>query len=349
MVRRIAVLGTLLAVACVGERRPIVLDVRTDLPTGLRDYVEETFEAAYTDIDVRFSDGTASEVLEELRAAVGDGAELAGEPFDVWWGADVAVLHAATEADLLTPYRPSWVERPSLVEAPGLEEATVQDAWHPLLITPWVIAFSRDDLELSRAPTDWNDLRHFRWVDEIEVLDPQRSEAGLWFMTSMLAYHERETEVEAGFDWLIALDQQVETYAGSVAAAVRALEAGRSRLALLPQADVELARADEAPWLYYRVPESGPPVLARGVAVVAGTGERESAQLFVEYLGTQDIVTAAKLETRWQPAFGDADPARVPMDFELAQSWRPYPLDVDRIQREGAGWLDRWEREVRAR
>lgn len=346
MVRGIALLGTLLAVACVGERRPIVLDVRTDLPAGLRDYVEETFETAYADIDVRFTEGTVREALEELRGPAGDGAEVSGEsgaPFDVWWGADVWTLHAAARADLLEPYRPSWVDEP------GLMMASDQDLWHALMITPWVIAFSRDDLELARAPTDWNDLRHFRWVDEIEVLDPQRSEAGSWFVTSMLAHHERETEVQAGFDWLIALDGQVDTYSGSVADAVRALGAGRSRLAVLPQADVESARADEAPWLYYRVPESGSPVLARGVAVVAGTGERESAQLFVEHLGAQDIVTAAKLETRWQPAFGDADPARVPMDFELAQMLRPYPLDVDRTQRDGAGWLDRWEREVRGR
>ena len=69
----------------------------------------------------------------------------------------------------------------------------------------------------------------------------------------------------------------------------------------------------------------------------------------VEHLGTRDVVTAAKLETRWEPAFGDVDRDRIPLDFELAQSWTPYPLAVDRIGREGAAWLERWEREVRGR
>ena len=344
--RRTAFLGAILAAACGGESRPIVLDVRTDLPEELRDYVEETFEVAYTDVDVRVTEGSASDLLEELRAAAGDRigppAE-SGALFDVWWGADVSILHSAGEADLLLPYRPSWVDEP------GPLTLGSQEAWHTLMITPWVIAFSRDDLELARAPTDWTDLRHFRWVEEIEVLDPQRSEAGSSFVTSMLAYHERETELQAGFDWLAALDGQVDTYAGSVVEAVRALGAGRSRLAVLPRANAEAARADEAPWLYYRIPESGSPVLARGVALVAGTAVRESAQAFVEHLGTRDVVTAAKLEMRWQPAFGNVDRDRIPLDFELAQSWTPFPLAVDRTGREGAAWLERWEREVRGR
>lgn len=342
MAPRVSVLGVLLALACGGESRPIVLDVRTDLPENLRDYVEENFEALHADIDVRFSVGGAQEGLDRLRAEIVDGS-APDAPFDVWWGADVMTLSVAASAGLLAPYRPSW--------ASGDGRAAVgrDDSWYPLSITPWVIAFDRDDLQLSRAPTDWNDLRHFRWADEIEMLDPQRTEPGALFVASMLAYHERQSEVQAGFDWLSALDGQVETYAGSIPEALQALRSGGSRLAILPRSDVEAERASEAPSLHYRIPESGTPVLARGVALISGTRERESAEAFVEYLGSREVGTATKLETRWQPAFGGVDSTRIPDDFELMDPWTPHEPALDRIQSEGAGWIERWDREVRGR
>ena len=118
---------------------------------------------------------------------------------------------------------------------------------------------------------------------------------------------------------------------------------------LIPRADAEATRFDGASWLHYRLPESGTPVLARGVAVIAGVEHRARAEALVDHLGSLDVRTMAKLETRWQPAYGDVDEIRVPLGFELEQSWRPYELAADHIERERAGWLDRWERHVRGR
>jgi len=328
---------TLLLGACGDGDRSVTLDVRTDLPEALRDYVEESFEAEHLDVDVRFSVGTTDESLAELRTVAGE-----DPPFDVWWGAEAAGLEVAADEERLLPYRPAWVDGVSLVTP------DTSDAWHPLLVTPYVIAFSREDLELTRAPTDWNDLRHFRWSEEIELLDPIRSEAGAWFVLSMLAWYEGEQDLEAGFEWLVTLDDQVEAYAATPSDAVRALGAGTSRLALLPRADAEAARASNASWLYYRLPESGTPILTLGVAAVRG-GDIESAKAFLDHVGTLDVRTTAKLETRWQPAYGEVDTSRLPPDFELGQSWRPYALAVDRIEQERDAWLDRWESEVRGR
>ena len=331
--------AVVLLVGCGRDPRPITLDVRTDLPEALRDYVEESFEAVHLDTDVRFTVESTEASLSELQLSRVDGQP----PFDVWWGADVIGLEVAADADLLAPYRPVWVGEPGLVEPNG------DDAWQALMATPFVIAFSRDDLQLNRAPSDWNDLRHFRWVDDIEVLDPMRSPAGAWMVGSILARHQRESDLDMGFDWLAALDGQVEAYATSSDDALRALESGRSRLALIPRADAEATRFGGASWLHYRLPESGTPVLARGVAVIAGVVHRARAEALVDHLGSLDVRTMAMLETRWQPAYGDVGGSRVPMGFELEQSWRPYELAVDHIERERAGWLDRWERNVRGR
>lgn len=328
----------LFLLACSGESRPITLDVRTDLPEGLRDYVEESFEGTHPDVDVRLTVSTTDESGADVLAGVRGEA-----PFDVWWGAHASGLERVADEGRLLPYSPIWLDEP------GLVMPDTGAAWHPLLITPYVIAFSRDDLPLTRAPTDWNDLRHFRWSEEIEILDPLRSEAGAWFVLSMLARYEAEADTDAGFDWLITLDGQVDSYAVTPGDAVRALEVTASRLAVLPRADAEEARATDAPWLYYRLPESGTPILARGVAVVRGTDEVEAARAFVDHVGALDVRTVSKLQTRWQPAYGDIDASRLPADFELTHPWQPWALAVDRIEGQRDTWLGRWEQEIQRR
>ena len=323
---------------CGGETRPVTLDVRTDLVEELRDYVEESFERAHPEVDVRLTVATTEESTADLLAGVSREA-----PFDVWWGAEAAGLERVADEGRLLPYSPIWLDEPSLV---------IPDtgaAWHPLLIPPYVIAFSRDDLPLTRAPTDWNDLRHFRWSEEIELLDPLRSESGALFLLSMLARYEAEVDTDAGFDWLITLDRQVDSYAATPGDAVRALGVTASRLAVLPRADAEEARATDAPWLYYRLPESGTPILARGVAVVRGTDAVEAARAFVDHVGALDVRTVSKLQTRWQPAYGDVDASRLPADFELTHPWQPWALAVDRIEAQRDIWLDRWEQEIQRR
>ncbi|HCO14294.1 MAG TPA: hypothetical protein DIT46_08910, partial [Gemmatimonadetes bacterium] len=93
--------------ACVQDQASVTLLVRTDLPEVLRDYVEETFEAVHQDIDVRFTVASTETTLAELQAI-----ELQWDPpFDVWWGAHVSGLQAASDAGLLMTYQPRWLGR----------------------------------------------------------------------------------------------------------------------------------------------------------------------------------------------------------------------------------------------
>jgi iron(III) transport system substrate-binding protein len=312
--------------------------VRTTLPDELRSYVEESFEEMNPTVDVVFTDADADASLEELR----EGPNTV--PFDVWWGAPSVALERAADAGLLQAYRPRWLAQP------GVGQPSAEGYWQVVLVTPFVIAFSREDLQLNRAPTDWIDLFHLRWTDEIEMLDPFRNADGSDFMSSMIVQSLRDyDDLDGGFDWLARLDGQVSEYVAAPEEAVRALGSGEARLAILPRADVERARSEDAPWLYYRLPESGTPILALGVGVVAGSAVVDAAHAFVEHLGRMDVATMSKLHTRWQPGHGDVDMDAFPNDFEIDQPWTPYALTVDTLAAEGDAWVDRWEAEVRGR
>jgi iron(III) transport system substrate-binding protein len=316
------------------ERTPLV--VRTTLPSELQDFVEASFEEGHPDVDVRFTEGGPAGSFHELQIA-SDGA-----PFDVWWGAPGTVLERAADAGLLSPYRPSWVAQP------GVGEPNAEDLWQAVLITPFVIALNREHVPLARAPTDWIDLFHFRWAEKVHLPDPTQSDEGAYFVGAMVTEGLRtDGDLERGFDWLDRLDTQVELYVPGSAEAINGLETGLALLSILPRADVESARAAGKDWLYYRMPESGTPMLVRGVAIVRSSEVASAAARFVDHLGRPEVATEAKFYTRWQPAHGGVDMNRFPPDFEIDQAWTPYALAIDTIAAEVDRWVMRWDLEVR--
>lgn len=332
--------GTLLLLVLSGgcaDARETVLTVRTSLPDELLDAVEESFEAAHTTVDVRFTEvGTseADEGLEEL-------GDAEGAPFDVWWGAWGLTLERAASLGLLLPYRPTWVEG---------DDVDAEAAWHPVLLTPFVIAFNREALPIGRVPVDWVDVFHHRWWEEVAALDPERTEAGAYFLGAIIVEALRDDDnLYGGLDWFARLEPQIVRRVQASDDAIRALRTQDALLAILPRADVEAARADDAPWIYYRLPASGTPTLVRGVAIVRGTEVEDAARAFVDHVGSLDVAVEAKRWTRWEPAHVEVTPSRLPPDFEVDLPWTGYPLAVDTLVSELDGWISRWSLEVRGR
>lgn len=325
--------------ACGGGDRTRLL-VRTDLPVELWESVEASFEAVHPDIDVRFSDAPTEGTLEEVLAG--------GADFDVWWGAPARALLRAEASGGLLPSAPSWASNSRDTAAP--EGGAGGAFWHPWLATPLVIAFDRTVVALSDAPSDWVDVFHHAWFDDIRVPDPASTEAGATLVAGMVVEALRDDDdLNRGFDWLARLHDQVDGYVPDSRGAVDALRRGDALLAIMTRADAEIARRSEADWLHYRLPTSGTPEVVRGVGIAAGSTSTEAALAFLDYLGSDDVATAAKLHTHWEPLAGTVDDAGMPPDFELPQNWRGFAPAFDTIAAELDGWVDRWEREVRTR
>lgn len=335
--RRLAA-GALLLVAagCGDAARDETLVVRSSLPKALLDYAEAAFEGQHPAVDVRFVESADAETLEVLRSGRADA--------DVWWGAPAPLLATAADEGLLQPYRASWAAQSDF--GGGDDEGR----WSLSSVSPLVIAFNRERTELARAPRDWVDLFHFRWVGEVVLADPVRNSDSAHFLAAMLVEALRDDEdLGRGFDWLLRLDGAVGEYVADHDQAIRRLSGEGARVAILPRHVAEAARHDRAPWLHYRLPESGSPLLSRGIAIAAGTSRPELARAFVELTGTTDMATEARLRTRWVPVQEELERSRFPPDFELEMPWAGYPLAPDTIASELASWVERWNREVRGR
>jgi iron(III) transport system substrate-binding protein len=307
---RVRVLVLALALVGCGESaRPYTVVVYSSLPEPVLEYVERAFQEAQDSIDLRFVSGDATGAADRLRKSP--------DQADVWWGSPTAV-------DSVTD-------------------------WHTTAVSPFVIAFNREKVPLGRAPTDWIDLFHPRWRDEIVMVDPNVVPEMSHFITGHLAHSVAEDgrDLVDGFDWLLRLDAATGAYVVSVDEAVRRLRMGNGLMTILPRDAAEAARHDGAEWLYYRNPESGSPLTTVGAGVLPGAPEPELARALVAFLTGADVSRQIAALSWWtQP---EGDPTELPPDHFLPGSWTGWPVDRALLRAESEGWLKRWNDEVRDR
>ena len=155
----VVVAAALAAAGCEVGREHLLV-VYTHLDATLVEAVEEGFEAAHPDVDVRMVALSAEDALQRLRA------EKGGSQADVWWGASPQDLEVAAAEDLLQASSPSWAD-----PAPN-DASAVSHAWHTVGASPFVFAFNVEETARSRMPRDWRDLFHPRWAGDVLLPDP---------------------------------------------------------------------------------------------------------------------------------------------------------------------------------
>lgn len=227
--------------------------VRTGLPEDVRDRIEEAFELANPDVDVRFSVNDDASTRAEL-------AEEGVPAFDVWWGG------SSTSMERL------------------VREGRIA-GWTPWAGSPFVFVFDRDRVSLANAPVDWIDVLHHGWADDILVPDPTRSEAGAAFVLGAIAEAARtEGDPYYGTEWLVRVDHQVLRYVADEEEAIRGVRMGSASLAIVSLAAFAAWSGDDET-LHHRRPESRAAYLPRGVALVSGGGAKADAGVrFVSFV-----------------------------------------------------------------
>ena len=102
--------------------------------------------------------------------------------------------------------------------------------------------------------------------------------------------------------------------------------------------------------LGYTFPTSGSPVIDDSIALVKNARNPEAAQAFIDWIGSQEAARLA-LEQAYRL------PARTDMPREELPPWAREALDQlvvaevdwELIEREGAEWMNTWDRTVRGR
>jgi iron(III) transport system substrate-binding protein len=321
--------------ACGDGRTPVV--VYSPHGRDLLQLVEQTYEAAHPEIDVRWLDMGSQEVLDRLRS------ERANPQADVWFGGPATLFARADAVGLLAPFTPEWVA----LLPPTVRRESETHA--PLYLTPTLIVFNREAVSAEEAPSDWNELLEERWRDRIIIRDPLASGTMRTIFGAIVSRAIDETgSATAGFDYLRALDAQTKEYVHSPALMHEKLIRQEGLVSLWELTDILNLIARGAP-LDYRFPRSGAPVIEDSVALVTGAPHRLEAQELIEWLGSDEALTLAAEKASRLPARFDLEQGQLPPWTErIAAELTPMSVDWSRLEQDGAAWMATWDQTIRS-
>jgi len=332
-----ALRASLLALSLLGcgdGREHLTLYSPHDRP--LLTLIEQRFEAAHPDIDLRWLDMGSQEILDRLRF------ENPNPVADVWYGGPTTIFARGVAEGVLEPSHPSWGD---VVDSTGIGP---DGRYWPLYRTPAVIAFNTQRVPPDSAPRDWDDVLEPRWRDEVLIRDPVASGTmrAIWGLILVRSIAQTGDTAQ-GMAWLRRLDGQTRTYALNPAILEQKLARGEGSVTLWDLPDILIAMRKGMPFGYH-FPSSGTVVIDDAIGIVRGTRHRRAAEAFLEFVGSKpiQILTA---ERNWRlPARHDLPLDSVP-DWvaDVERRMVTAPMDWTLLAENGAAWMRYWDQRVR--
>ena len=326
----------MLVAGCARDRRtPIV--VYSPHGRDLLGLVEKTYEAAHPEVDIRWLDMGSQEVYDRIRA------EKANPQCDVWYGGPNTIFARAVKDGLLEAFEPSWAAAiPAQSRHSGFSTG--------LYRTPVAILYNSEAVSQVNAPREWDDLLAPRFAGQVLIRDPIASGTmrAVWGM--VLSRSVAQTgNTDRGFAWLARLDAQTKEYVVNASILCEKVARREGLVTIWDLPDILLEK-QHSPILAFVFPKSGSPVIDDSVGLVKGAKHPSEARALIEWLGSAEAQLLAAEKAYRLPARTDLPEEKLPAwARDVARELVPAKLDWDLIEREGPGWMAKWDREIKGR
>ncbi len=233
------------------------------------------FEAKYPNVTVELvADGTGN-----LLARIA--AESAAPMADVLWGGGADSL--AAYKDYFQAYCPTCID----VLTDGLYDDEYY--WIGESPLPMVFLVNTDMVDEDDIPYTWADLADPKWEGKIAIADPTSSGSAFTQLCTMLMlYGDEADDYQAGWDFVSSLMDNLVIQSGS-SAAHKNVDAGEYPVGItLEKAAVQYDTSPETGHLIMIYPEDGTSAVPDGVAIVKDCPNQELAELFEEFVLSEE-------------------------------------------------------------
>lgn len=332
----ILVTGLLLA-ACSGNEGRQTLVVYSPHGKEMLAHYEKEFEKEYPSIDVRWLDMGSQDAYDRIRT------ERANPQADIWWGAPMITFAKAEAEGLLEAYTPSWSD------AIPVSEKSAGDFWYGTFMTPEVIMYNSRLVSTGEAPADWDELLEPKWKDKIIIRYPLASGTMRAIFGAIIQRELRRTgSVEYGFEWLRRLDANTKSYVADPTQLYLkiAREEGAVSVWNLPDVVIQ-TNVNNYPFGYV-IPTNGTPLITDCIAIVKGTQRRKEAELFYEFVTSQEALIEQATVYYRIPARTDIPADQLP-DWITRLNIKPMEVDWKLLDENEKTWMKRWDSEVKGK
>ncbi len=333
MTRRLVLLIALLGVAgCTADDRAKIT-VYSPHGKEMLTASEKAFEARHPEVDVQWIDMGGQNAYDRIRT------ERQNPQASLWWGGASTAFGKAAREGLLAPYEPSW----SAVVAADARDP--DHHWYGTFLTPEVIAFNSRTLSPAEAPRDWEALLEPQWKDRILIRYPLASSTMRTIFGAMIM---RQPTLEEGYAWLARLDRNTKDYTADPTQLYLRLAREEADVSLWNMPDIYLQTQQYDYPFDYLIPEGGTPVLADGIALVAGGPNLDWARRFYEFVTSDSALVRQAHDYYRIPVRQDLSDERLPAWITKVEI-KPMPMDWERLAAEGAAWMQYWDENIKGR
>jgi len=251
------------------------------------------FEAKYPNVKVEaIADGTSNLVAKIA-------AESANPVADVLWGGGADTLAAYKQ--YFQPYKPTCIDliNPSLVDS--------EYYWIGESPLPMTFIVNTNKVAEADIPTSWADLANWDVAKygKIAIADPASSGSAFTQLCTMVfLFGEEKDEYAAGWDYVNALVEKLEVKSSS-SLAHKDVYAGENAMGITLEKAAIKYTDDFMKNIY---PTDGTSAVPDGVAIVKDCPNLELAQLFVEYVLSEECQTAQNSDWGRRPIRSDVAP-----------------------------------------
>ena len=323
-----AAIGVISATAAQAEKVVIYSPHGDEIMTSVADRF-----TAQTGIDVEYLSLGGGELVDRVRA------ESANPVADVLYGNPSSVFMELNSEGLLASFTPSW--------AGDLDPyfRAENDSWFGTIQTPVVLFYNDQMLSAEEAPTDWFELTDSRFADEIIIRSTTSAASRALHAALAYQFDKNGTLETQGWDFFGGLDANIKRYVPDSGLMFQAIGRQEGAVGFWTLSGVIQNRDTNNLPLTIVNAESGSPVLADAIAIVAGAKNRDAAEQFVEFAGGVANQIALANEFNRMPTL-DAALADAPAwmsEFEYAI------MDVDwgRLAEKQSEWIQYIEDQIR--
>ena len=331
----------LLLAACGDDGRTPVMVYSPHGPEILARF-EKLFEEAHPDVDVQTFNMSSGDCLSRLRA------EAKNPRADVFWGATAPMHALAAEADLLQPYRPTWLDT--------VDERlrTGDDRYQSQFVMLQVIIYNDEKSTADQAPDGWTDLVSERFDDRVILRLPPPSGtmrgAFSWLISWMAG--QNDGDLETGFEYLRQLHRNTKRYAIDPEDLFKSIQREDDAVGIWNMTDAMFQKAQYSYPLGVKIPREGVPVVLDCIALVkkneGGDPRRaEMARAFYEFVTSIDSSVLLIDHHYRVPTRQDIPDDRKP-DWLKTLSFAPLPADAALADAMADEWMTWWDENVKS-
>ena len=248
---------------------------------------------------------------------------------DIVIGIDNNMLAKALNEDILSVYKPAGID-----ELP--EHLIFDKSFHAVPFDYGYFAINYDSQKLTNPPTSLEDLTKPEYKDSLILMDPRTSSPGLGFLLWTISVYGDEFPA-----YWERLAPSILTITDGWDSGYGLYTAGEAPMVLSyttsPPYHVEYEETDRYKALLF---DEGNYMQIESIAILEGAPHREAAEMFIDYMLTEDFQSAIPLTNFMMPVTPGTD---LPESFSFAPvSEKPLLLPTAEIDENLDAWLQIW-------